>query len=245
MARKPRRSSITDYRLVAVDPVTRQRHVIVLAIALLVLLALAATLGYRAGTKAVPSNEKQLAATIAQLHTQQDALKRQLSVYQTDEDIANEASDSFRADYKELRNQLSELSEAVSFYKGIMDPADRSEGLHIEHLSITPGNAARQYHFKLILTQVGNNKWRSLLKGEVHWQLTGHQNGKPLTLSETVFVNQNSAKQFSFRYFQELTGSLTLPAGVEPDSLIVTAEARGAKKYLAEHTFKWTKVEKK
>lgn len=117
MARKNRRSSVTDYQLITVSQAEQRRYRLIWTAIISLLILLALGFGFYTGLQKTPSNEKQLNADIEKLQQHIDGLKRQLSVYQTDEDITSEANDSFRADYKELRNQLSELSEAVSFIK--------------------------------------------------------------------------------------------------------------------------------
>jgi hypothetical protein len=181
-------------------------------------------------------------ATVESLQQQLTDTRQQLAVYRTDKTIANEAQDKVQQQYKELRDQLAELQEAVIFYKNIMDPADRDQGLHIEHLTVH-ARGDNHYDFNLVLIQVGNNKWRPSLTGNVTWQLIGTQNGKPVTLAQQVFLGDDSETQFNFRYFQELKGSLVLPKGVVPDKIIIGAASEGQHAYQVQHTFKWANVE--
>lgn len=243
-ASKPgrRRSSITDFKLVPVD--TRRDHrrrlLLIGGACLLLLIGLGIGLALGAGSPAL-WHEGQ-ADKIDALETQVTDLRQQLAVFRTDKTINSEAQDKVQQQLKEQRDQLAELQEAVTFYKSIMDPADRDQGLHIEHLLLQPKGAHR-YAFKLVLSQVGNNKFRPYLTGNVSWQLVGTQNGKPVTLAQQVFVTDGSENDFRFRYFQELNGSLTLPADVVPQKVIINAVSDGQRAYQAQHTFNWASVE--
>lgn len=237
-----RRSSVTDFKLVPVDARRDQQRRLLFAGAglLLLIVGLGIGLALGAGSPALWHAGQQ--DKIAALETQSTDLRQQLAVFRTDKTINSEAQDKVQQQLKEQRDQLAELQEAVSFYKSIMDPADRDQGLHIEHLQLQPKGQHR-YAFRLVLSQVGNNKFRPYLSGNVSWQLVGTQNGKPVTLSQQVFVTDDSENDFRFRYFQELNGSLTLPADVVPQKLVISAVSDGQRAYQAQHTFNWTSVE--
>ena len=46
--------------------------------------------------------------------------------------------------------------------------------------------------------------------------------------------------KFRFRYFQDLTGVLQLPAGFQPEQIVVKAGRRGAGAEALNRTFDWT-----
>lgn len=237
-----RQSPITDFRLVPVDPrVDRKRRRLLVGGACLLLV-----IGFGVGVAAGNSSSFWHAAQrdrIKSLNQELEGMRQQLAVYRTDKSITSEAQDKVQQQLKEQRDQLAELQEAVTFYKNVMDPANRKEGLHIEHLQVA-AKGARRYTYRLVLSQVGNNQFRPLLSGNVSWQLTGTRQGEPVTLAQQVFLNDGSDNRFSFRYFQELNGGMTLPEGVVPQKIIISAAtADGQRNYQAQHTFNWTSVE--
>lgn len=246
MSKRKRATPVTDFRLVPVDRAAdRRRRWWLVGISLLLLLIGVASgaAGYRLLVLNIDASQQQSLLDAKQQEV--DALRKQLVVYQTDQAIDGKARTKVRQQYRELQDQLAELRQAVGFYKNLMAPGSRKQGLYVEQLSLHPQGKAKanRYRFLLVLTQVGNNKWRPYLKGEVSWQLQGVKSGKPVTVDQGKFLAKDSDSRFSFRYFQELRGELTLPAGVTPQQLIITAESKGQRHYRVEHTYKWTSVE--
>lgn len=236
------RSSITDFRLVPVDPRAQRRRLWIIAGIGAALLLGSFAIGVVAGGSPAFWHAEQR-DRIKALQRDLEDMRQQLAVYRTDKSISSEAQDKVQQQLKEQRDQLAELQEAVAFYKSVMAPGDREQGLHIEHLQLTRKNP-QGYAFRLVLSQVGNNPNRPTLSGSVSLQLTGTREGEPVTLSQQVFVNDDSDTSFRFRYFQELSGNITLPDGVVPQKLVVSASTDGQRTYQTQHTFNWTSVEK-
>lgn len=247
MSRRKRSTPVTDFRLVPVDTATDRRRLRRLVWCSLLLLLIGAGLGamgYRSFVVRTDASQQQGLLDAKQQEI--DALRKQLVVYRTDQAIDGKARVKVKQQYRELQDQLAELRQAVGFYKKLMAPGERKQGLYVEQLSLQPQGKGEPHHYRflLVLTQVGNNKWRPYLKGRVSWKLQGLKDGKSVTLEQGKFLASSSDTQFSFRYFQELRGELTLPAGVTPKKLIIRAVSKGQRNYRVEHTYKWTSVER-
>lgn len=234
--KKRRHSRAVDLQLVARDP--RRERIKHLSLALAALVILLIGLGLGVSLEKINSSKSDSPATQADVAK----LRQRLAILQTDKAISSHAQDKVQQKFKELRDQLAELKKAVSFYKGIMAPGSQQEGLHIEKLSIHHTDEG-QYRFSLILAQLGNNRWRPYLKGKVSWQLIGTQDGKPVTLGGSVFVTDGSDNSFRFRYFQELSGTLQVPADITPKKVIISAVSNSQRDYRAQHTYQWTQLE--
>ena len=59
-----------------------------------------------------------------------------------------------------------------------------------------------------------------------------------LSLTEIAEIDAYPLK-FRFRYFQDLSGVMTLPSGFTPQSVIITALRRGGSGTKLEQTFAW------
>jgi hypothetical protein len=109
--------------------------------------------------------------------------------------------------------------------------------LSIEQLDLAPAEEARTHDFRLVLTQLGDN--RAFLDGQVQIRVTGQRGDNEVTLSNDV-LSAGSETRFRFRYFQELTGRVELPKNFDPTDVNVKAVATGRRQARAEREFNWT-----
>jgi hypothetical protein len=145
----------------------------------------------------------------------------------------------------ELRDQVAALTEEVNFYKSLMAPSSVARGLQIADFELLPQEQDDQYRFHLLLTQVEAR--RDWVQGdatlEVHGRMTGSDPSTVAAeqvLSLTEIGGEGSYPlKFRFRYFQDLTGIITLPRGFEPEKIVVTAGKRGAGADPLSRTFQW------
>ncbi len=242
MPKRRRSSPVTDFKLVPVDPKGERRRFWFKIEVLVIVLALGFVAGLFVGPTLLNQSSDAAEQKIAELQQKLADSQRQLTVYHTNKTITHAARNELKSGYQALQSQIDELQKAVAFYKNIMAPGARKQGLHIEKLSLQP-SASDTLNYRLVLTQVGNNKWRPYLKGKVSWQLIGTKDGKPVTLGQQVFVNSADDSDFHFRYFQALTGEIDVPEGVTPKSVIVSATSTGNRKYHVKKTFNWNKLE--
>lgn len=159
--------------------------------------------------------------------------------------LEKKATERVRQENVQLQDKVAELQEAVSFYKGIMAPLRNDKGLRIEKLSVLRSPDDLRYRYKVVLTQVANNS--SYVSGTMHIRVLGTVDGKPkelplIALSESA--SKNGAK-FKFRYFQDLSGELTLPADFLPEQVEVVAQSQGKKAMRLERLFAWKIEEEK
>lgn len=239
MARKKRGSSADEVMLVPVVPARRRRIRVYggLGAALLLVVAfVAGDISGREGERAAERERDRLASEVSELQDKLKAARDELALHRTSAEMADQAQAQVRQEIRTLRDQVAELEEAVSFYKNVMAPGSDEEGLHIEKLAMAPADEPHTYDYKLVLTQLGNN--RAYLSGQVQLQFTGQLEGKEVSLGGEL-LSDNSETGFRFRYFQELTGRVRLPEGMAPSRIKVEAVATGRRRDRAERDFTW------
>ena len=137
-----------------------------------------------------------------------------------------------------MQSSHQELQQEVTFYKSLMDPGSLVQGLQITELELAPGGTPLEYRFQLLLTQVAQR--RSYIAGDVRVDVIGQQGEDPaevvLSLTEMTEVAKYPLK-FKFRYFQDLSGSMTLPEQFVPKRVLITAQQQG--KQAQQQTFPW------
>jgi len=199
-------------------------------------------LGHETTDKA--SYEKDLEQAALQMRAE-DAEKKyidlnnKVSIYEQDSIVNRQANELVRIENKRLREKITELEEAVAFYRGVMSPSKNVRGLRIARLNLNGTKDGRRFHYKFILTQVAENS--RYVEGKVKFKVIGMQDGKVKSLShqELISNQENKNIKFRFRYFQDIKGEISLPDKFIPERVVVIAESKGKGAVRLEESFNW------
>lgn len=165
-------------------------------------------------------------------------LKRKLADIELGGEIDSQTNVQVMSEIEGLKSQIAELNEEIRFYKGIMLPKVGEKGLRIEKLDIKETIEAARVSYSLLLTQVVDK--HDFIRGKVEIKLIGNQGEeiKEMALPE-ISEGTESAIGFRFRYFQTLTGEISLPEGFLPHQVRVTAKSVGRRGQTLERLFDW------
>ena len=160
------------------------------------------------------------------LADERDALREQAALLKRSSQIDHQAAQDVKSDLGQLEEELQAAREEIAFYQGIVSPGDVKPGLRIHHFSLEPGAGPAEYRYELVLTQLKHND--RYVSGVVDWKLHGIMLGEPGELS-LAGVTSPPAKQLKFRlrYFQELTGVVTLPDDFEAQTVELSIKPSG------------------
>lgn len=176
-----------------------------------------------------------------------EQLEAQLIAADLSQEVENEAAQALKEDIRALKEQLAALTEEVTFYKSLMAPSSLAKGLQIADFELLPMEEEGRYTFHLLLTQVETR--RDWVQGEATLEVEGRMPGtggseavtgsgqRVLPLTE-IGEGDSYPLKFRFRYFQDLTGVISLPAGFEPERIVVKAGKRNTQ--ALRRTFDWT-----
>ena len=129
------------------------------------------------------------------------------------------------------------LREELSFYRGLVTPSDKVEGLHVERLHVRPTARERRYQYLVTLTQVRKND--RFAAGELDLRVSGTRGEQEFSYNlEELSGAQGSAK-FKFKYFQDFEGTIELPDGFEPESVLVEAKPSTKRLQPVSKRFAW------
>ncbi|HEA52469.1 DUF6776 family protein [Marinobacter antarcticus] len=236
------RKPAEEYVVVRHRPKSRLRRVIIVIVFTIV----AAAAGYAAGlaqggfrfTSVEASNDK-LENELAMLKIRHREAQQQLVNLERGKLIDKQALNQTRQTLVDLETHVSRLKSDLTFYKNIMAPSETSKGLQVDRFSMVGDRQTGDYSFKLVLTQVGNNK--SYISGVVAVNIIGMRDDEKevIALRDLSQEIEDLGVRFRFRYFQDVEGKLTLPDGFEPLEVQVVAQAEGRKSSQAERTFNW------
>jgi hypothetical protein len=190
-----------------------------------------------------PMRDEQLAREV-------DELRQRVTVLSSAERVSQQANEQSRLSIKLLEEQIYQQQQDLAFYKGVLAPASRREGLRIKTFELQATDSPEHFRYKILLSRVG--KAEAPLEGQLQVSIVGKQGEKDLTLdlaALTAGLPDALPEQpitFAFKHFQAIPDAgrfaeLKLPEGFVPREIRVRAEVQGEKPLL--RTFKWNKEE--
>ena len=219
------------------------------ALILLLISVVAAVAGYAAGVargslhfSGLQASNEELEEALATLQSRYRDTRQQLANLERGRGIDQQALNEARRTIVELETRISSLQSDLTFYKNIMAPSEVSKGLQVDSLVLSPERSPGSWKFRLVLTQVGNNK--NYISGVVAVNVIGMRDEEKevIALRDLSPDIADLGIRFRFRFFQNVEGTLTLPDGFEPLEVQVVARAQGRKSSQAERTFDWDEL---
>jgi hypothetical protein len=142
----------------------------------------------------------------------------------------------------DLEAQIQAQEEELVFYRGIVSPQDGVAGLRIQSLEVLPSDGERRHLLRLLLVQAIVHSRR--VSGAVKLQLEGTQDGQTTSfdIAELAVPGESYDMAYEFRYFQGLEAELALPAGFEPQRVLVEIWPNEARAERINQTFEWREV---
>jgi len=180
--------------------------------------------------------QEQIVAADLEIRT----FRQRVGVLEKGGEVDREAAEGIRQTVKELKIQIATLEEEVSFYKGIMAPSGQDKGLRISKINIQPLEKHSMFRYSIMMTQVADNT--SYIKGLAAVNFVGMADGKRkiIPLRELDEKINDLGVKFSFRYFQEVAGEVTMPASFKVEQVQVVLQSSGSKAQRVEETIEWS-----
>ena len=173
---------------------------------------------------AMLSGHASTAATVAQgdprkLLGEIEALKQQVANLQRAAQVNDIANKSVRGTLAQREEELSALRADLGFYSRLVGGDAQRQGLKLQEVKLQPIVGSRGWNLSLSLTQ--NVKRGDESTGNVLVSVEGLQNNKVARLDWPALGNaaQKDGMPFRFTYFQQLHGSMVLPADFRPTRL--------------------------
>ena len=182
----------------------------------------------------------ELREQVAELKTKLASLQEEAAIHRHGSELERQASERVRQENMALQNRVSELEEAVTFYKGIMAPEGKEKGLRIERLELSRTVNKKRFKYKVVMTQVADNG--AYVKGSVKMNLLGVRQGKRESIPFDTIAKDwpgGDGAPFNFRFFQDIGGEVVIPDEFVPDQIEVIAQSKGRKAVRLERRFDW------
>ncbi|WP_243699102.1 DUF6776 family protein [Pseudomonas sediminis] len=185
-----------------------------------------------------------LLTRVAEQEQELELLRQRLAVVGSSDKVTQQAMEQNRRTIKLLEEQIFKQQQDLAFYKGVLAPASRREGIRIRAFELQATDVPLRFRYKLLMSRVGASD--EALQGRLRITIEGQQNGKPAALELSALSDEvsESSIAFSFKHFQSFPeagrfGELQLPEGFEPRQVKVQAEVEGDKPL--SRTFEWIK----
>ena len=121
------------------------------------------------------------------------------------------------AQVQALTTENNKLKEDLAFFENLIPAASSAEGVRIGAFKADASNHL-QIQYRVLAMQGGKNVQDFV--GQLQFVATALQNGKTVTLTLPDPKSDEAAKmKLSFKYYQRMEGTLTIPEGTVIKSL--------------------------
>jgi len=162
------------------------------------------------------------------LNEENEDLRQQVANLQRADQVAGIAAKELKRNLAERDEEISGLRTDLAFYSRLVGGSGQRDGLKVQGARTEPVKGSPNA-WNVVITLTQNARRGEVLKGNLTLAVEGIQGSKVTTL-EGPALGQPAAAQgpaFAFKYFQQIQGSFTLPAGFKPTRLRVAANPDG------------------
>jgi len=169
-----------------------------------------------------------------------EALKSRIVVLERSEQVAKAALGELQSTLRDREEEIAGVRADLAFYGRLVGGA-RREGIAVHALSLQPVPGSQAWNFDVTLTQ--NFRRGSETRGRLTLSVSGIADDKLVTLawSDLAGAPESSGIGYAFKYFQQVKGTIMLPAGFEPNRVRALAEGEGGR---ADQEFPWNEAAK-
>lgn len=164
----------------------------------------------------------------------QQLTQREATLARSDQ-ISREANRDLQGSLAERDEELAALRTDVAFYERLVGPTVERKGLNVFSSRFAAGGDSA-WHYQIVLTQ--NLNRGAISQGRMRFVLEGVRDGRLATVDWDELHQKPGiqGQAFSFRYFQELDGSVMLPKDFTPQRVRVLLDGQDV---AVEQAFEW------
>lgn len=173
--------------------------------------------------------------TAAVRQRQLDEATQRLVTLQRSDQISRAANSELQSSLAERDEEIAALRADVAFYERLVGSTSQRKGLNVHSIEFAPTEAGT-WSYRAVLTQ--NLNRGAISQGQLRFAVEGVRGGKLATIGWDELHNKpdSPGQDYSFRYFQELTGNVMLPKDFTPQRVRVSLRGGAGG---AEQTFDW------
>jgi hypothetical protein len=163
-------------------------------------------------------------------------LRQALATAKRSDQINRNANLELQSTLSDREEEVAGLRTDVAFYERLVGATAQRRGLSVHAIRFQP-EVGGTWQFTATLTQ--NLNRGAISQGNMKFSVEGISGGKLKSLrwEDLVQKTEINGKAYSFRYFQEVQGSVLLPSGFTPQRVTVSLRGNSGS---ADQVFPWT-----
>ena len=166
-------------------------------------------------------------STLRQTRSELEALRQRQATLTRSDQISRAANHQVQQELAARDQQIADLRANLAFYERLAGATRKPKGLSV-HSAEFAAEAGGTWHYELMLTQSLNRG--AVSTGKLRFVVEGVKDGKLATVDWNRLHQRDDApaQAYSFRYFQQLKGSVMLPDGFVPQRVRVSLRGEHA-----------------
>jgi hypothetical protein len=162
--------------------------------------------------------------------------QQQLATLRRSEQISRNANTELQSTLSDRDEEIEGLRADVAFYERLVGATAQRRGLTVHDIQFAP-EVGGTWKFTATVTQ--NLNRGAISQGNMKFSVEGISSGRLKTVPWEILVQKSDigGKPYSFRYFQELEGSVLLPAGFTPQRVKVALRGNNGQ---SDQVFPWS-----
>ena len=218
------RSSHSSYVIVPRQPGRRPLFRVALVLAWVVSVGLAWQLANWYVAPQLPDMSSALETARDGLHKAQaqlETLRQQQATLARSDQISRAANHQVQQELAARDQQIADLRANLAFYERLAGATGKPKGLSVHSAKFVPEEGG-SWRYQLMLTQSLNRG--AVSAGKLRFAIEGVRDGQLATIDWDRLHQRKAApaQTYSFRYFQQLKGSVILPDGFVPQRVRVS-----------------------
>jgi hypothetical protein len=163
------------------------------------------------------------------LEAENATLANRVASYERQMQIDQSAMQETSNQAKSLNEENARLKEDVSFFQNLPLTAGQSGDLSIHRLKVSADSLPGEYHCRMLLVQNVQQRGKEF-QGSLQLLVSGEQDGKKVMLQfPKDGADEVADYQLSFKFYQRVEKSFTLPPEMKVESVQVRVFDKGAR----------------
>lgn len=148
-----------------------------------------------------------------------------------------EAQLQLHTELVDWRERNETLESEIQFYLSLMEPSSNERGVFIANAELLPTEEPRVYRYSVIVGQKSLDHPR--VTGSVRLQVISENENQYTVLGLADVTDGGAELPLGFRFFQQMDGTLYLPADFNPNQWMVEVDLAGASSNSIRQTYDW------
>ena len=174
------------------------------------------------------AHNEQLAGQLRETAAERDRNSALANAYEGELKVERAAQEQLMTQVRTLEEENTRLKEDLAFYDSLLPAGKSDKGIVIRSFRLQPEEESDRMRFRLLIQQSGkaDHDFVGSVKLEVRFSQKGGNYVYEIPESDAT-PDRTKAFELSFRHYQRLEGTFTLPSGAVPHSVLVRVLAAG------------------